>query len=36
MKEAKELKCELHNLPILKIEMHSKKLLCEKCTTEPD
>jgi hypothetical protein len=37
MKEVgKEHKCELHNLPIIKIELASHKLLCEKCTTETE
>ena len=37
MKEAgKEYKCDLHNLPIIKIELTSHKLLCEKCTTESE
>jgi len=31
MKEQKENKCDTHNLPYTKIELHSHRLLCEKC-----
>ena len=34
MKEGKEGKCEHHNLPFVKIEVNSRRLLCDKCLTE--
>jgi hypothetical protein len=37
MKEGlKDSKCELHALPIIKIEAQTRRLLCEKCLSESD
>jgi hypothetical protein len=37
MKESgKENRCETHSLPLIKIDLQTHRLLCEKCLSESD